>query len=110
MNYCIGPGSFGVPTTTACLTVGIGTRSLECCRTGSGGNMRRNWYTTTGLAIAIASLVLAGCGSADAEQGKVEKQKVEKVEKVEKGEKQKGKSQKVETRDLSDPKKVGSDF
>jgi hypothetical protein len=68
--------------------------------------MKRNWYTTTGLALAIASLVLAGCGSADAEKGKVEKQKVEKVEKVEKGEKPK-----VEKRGLSDLKKGhASDF
>ena len=57
--------------------------------------MRRNWYTTTGLALAIASLVLAGCGSADAEQGKVEK--VEKEKEVE------GKPKaKVEKRGLSD--------
>jgi PBP1b-binding outer membrane lipoprotein LpoB len=65
--------------------------------------MRQNRYTKTGLALAIVSLVLAGCSSADAEKGKVEKQKVEKVEKVEK--------QKVEKRGLSDPQKEGaSDF
>ena len=45
--------------------------------------MRRNWYTTTGLALVIASLVLAGCSSADAAKEN-EKGKIEKVERVEK--------------------------
>lgn len=67
--------------------------------------MKRNRYTTTGLAFAIASLVLAGCGSADAQNGKVDKQKVEKpkVEKVEKP--------KVEKRGLAAPQQENaSDF
>ena len=67
--------------------------------------MRRNWYTTTGLAVAIASLVLAGCGSADAGE-KNEKEKVEKVEKVEVEKEKEGKAKPGgEKRGLSDPQK-----
>gem|GEM_PF-5621192 len=105
MHYGIGPGSFGIPTTNACLTVDSGTRSLGVLPNWKWWHMRRNWYTTTGLALAIAALVLAGCGSADAEKGKGKGkgEKVEKVEKVEKEKEVEGKPKaKVEKRGLSD--------
>ena len=68
--------------------------------------MRRNWYTTTGLAVVIAALVLAGCSSADAELGKVEKVEKEKeVEKEVEVEKEGKPKAKVEKRGLSDLQK-----